>query len=112
MVPKGGSAPGGATVPNSQTGLIGMPSQTLGSGIFARCLINPAIGIHSQVQINQADIQGFQPAMTNTGQEQLTFSSLPSIAADGLYTVYRIEKSIRAGTIGISTCRYSRRTRR
>ena len=93
MVPKGGLAPGGATVLNSQTGLIGMPSQTLGGGIFARCLINPAIGIHSQVQINQGDIQGFQPAITNTGEEQLTFSSLPSIAADGLYTVYRIEKN-------------------
>jgi hypothetical protein len=92
MVPKGGSAPGGAIVLNSQTGLIGMPSQTIG-GIFARCLVNPAIGIHSQVQINQGDIQGAQPAISNTGEEQITFASLPPLATDGLYTVYRIEKN-------------------
>jgi hypothetical protein len=92
MVPKGGSAPGGAVVLNSTTGLIGMPSQTI-EGIFARCLINPAIGIHSQVKINQGDIIGAQPAITATGQEQITFSTLPPVATDGLYTVYRIEKN-------------------
>jgi hypothetical protein len=93
MVPKGGSAPGGAIVLNSQTGLIGMPSQTINNGIFARCLINPAIGIHSQVKINQGDIIGAQPAITSTGEQTITFASLPIIATDGLYTVYRIEKN-------------------
>jgi hypothetical protein len=95
MVPKGGSAPGGAIILNSSTGLIGMPSQTIG-GIFARCLINPAIGIHSQVQINEGLIQKAQPsiASTDVGQNAPFGQSLVSpLATDGLYTVYRIEKN-------------------
>ena len=112
MVPKGGSAPGGAIVLNSQTGLIGMPTQTLGSGIFARCLINPAIGIHSQVQINQGDIQGFRPQSPPPArnssrfrrfQASLPMASTPSIGSKRTATP--------AGTIGISTCRCWRRTR-
>ncbi len=43
IVPKGGSAPGGAIVLNSTTGMIGMPSQSIG-GIFARCLERAALG--------------------------------------------------------------------
>jgi hypothetical protein len=93
MVPKGGSSPGGAIVLNSTTGLIGMPSQTIG-GILARCLINPSIKVHSQVQINQADIQGaFAGPITEAGQQDLTQAQLQLIATDGLYTVYLIHTS-------------------
>jgi hypothetical protein len=93
MVPKGGSAPGGAIVLNSQTGLIGMPTQTI-DGIFARCLINPSIKVHSQVQIAQADIQGGAAAISAADPNaELSASQLQLIATDGLYTVYRINAS-------------------
>ncbi len=55
MIPRQGSRPGGAVVLNSDSGLIGMPTQTT-DGIFARCLINPSIKRGSQVQINESDI--------------------------------------------------------
>jgi hypothetical protein len=90
MVPYNGSAPGSAITLNSSTGLIGMPTQTI-KGIFARCLINPAIKVHSQVQINQKDIQGAYAPITVQGDQTITQAQLPSIAADGLYTVYRID---------------------
>lgn len=90
MVQNGSGAPGGAIVLNSNTGLIGMPTQTL-EGIYARCLINPSIKIHSYVQIDQKDVQGAYAPITTTGQEQITQAQLAPIATDGLYTVYRID---------------------
>lgn len=90
MVQNGSGAPGGAIVLNSNTGLIGMPTQTL-EGIYARALINPSIKIHSYVQIDQKDVQGAYAPITTTGQEQITQSQLAPIATDGLYTVYRID---------------------
>lgn len=83
-------APGGAIVLNSTTGLIGMPTQTIG-GIMARCLINPSIKVHSQVKIDQADIIGAYAPITTAGNEAITQSLLPQIATDGLYTVYKID---------------------
>lgn len=92
MVPYGGSAPGSAFVLNSTTGLIGMPTQSI-EGIFARCLINPQIKINTQVKINEGDIQSGATPITSTGQEQITQQFLSPKAADGLYTVYRIDAS-------------------
>ena len=44
--------------------MIGMPTQEIG-GIMVRSLINPAIKVGGQVQINQADIQQqLQPTST------------------------------------------------
>ena len=91
MVQNGQSAPGGAIVLNSQTGLIGVPTQTI-QGIMARCLINPSIKIHTQVQINQADIMGGAAPITTTDPNaELGQSMLAPIAADGLYTVYKVD---------------------
>ena len=48
---------GAPVVLNSQTGLVGWVQQTTG-GIVARCLINPAIWIGTQVKIDEASING------------------------------------------------------
>jgi hypothetical protein len=84
------SLPGSAIVLNSTTGLIGVPTQTL-QGIMARCLINPAIKIGTQVQINQKDVIGAYAPIGSAGQEEVTQAQLPSIATDGFYTVYKID---------------------
>lgn len=67
-----------AIVLNSNTGLIGFPEQTQG-GIFARCLLNPAINAGTLVQIDNKSVQ-------EAGQSP-TVDKLPSIADDGLYRV-------------------------
>jgi hypothetical protein len=90
IVKNGQSAPGAAIVLNSTTGLIGMPTQTI-QGIMARCLLNPAIHCHSQVQINQTDIQGGTTPINVTGTNELGNQFLAPIAADGLYLVYRAD---------------------
>lgn len=49
-----------AFVLNSQTGMISRPEQTE-DGIVVRSLINPALSIHSKVQIDQSSIQRADP---------------------------------------------------
>jgi hypothetical protein len=90
MVQNGQSAPGGAIVLNSTTGLIGIPTQTI-QGIMARCLINPSIKVHSQVMINQFDINGGAAAINVAGDNTIGQANLAHIAADGLYTVYKVD---------------------
>ncbi len=45
-----------AIVLNSNTGLIGMPQQTIGSGVNARGLINPNIRLNGLIQLNQESV--------------------------------------------------------
>ena len=92
MVPQGGSLPNGPIVLNSLSGLDGMPSQTT-EGIMARCLINPQIYPNVQVQIDQKDIQGaIAPIQVSPeGGNAITSAQLAHIAADGLYTVYKVD---------------------
>lgn len=45
-----------AIVLNSGTGLIGMPQQTIGSGINVRCLINPNIRVNGLIELNQSSV--------------------------------------------------------
>jgi len=80
---------GGAVLLNSDTGLIGRPIQTA-DAIYARCLINPQIKLFSQVKINQADINKAAYDLSYTGA--VANATLPSLAADGIYTVWVIEK--------------------
>jgi hypothetical protein len=84
--------PGGAIVLNSTTGMIGMPTQEIG-GIMVRSLINPAIKVGGQIQINQADIQQqLQPTSTTGALTPFTGGpDYAQIATDGLYTVFRID---------------------
>lgn len=45
-----------AIVLNSNTGLIGMPQQTIGGGVNARSLINPNIRLNGLIQLNQESV--------------------------------------------------------
>jgi hypothetical protein len=82
------SMPGSAVVLNTDTGLVGMPTQTMG-GILARALINPSIKINTQVQIAQALVQGAQIPIGPGGQQVPV--QIPDIAADGFYKVLGID---------------------
>ena len=97
-----------AIVLNGNTGLIGMPQQTMGGGVNVRCLINPNIKINGLVQIDQASIYRIAagnadiaqtPARigTSTVNGNIETDVLPSktqaasIAADGVYIVKAID---------------------
>ena len=93
----------GPVVLNSATGLVGWPQQTEG-GIVARCLLNPAIKIGTQVQIDEASINGAERNNTvdggfgNVGNANTNLNNTGQIAADGLYRVLYLE--IEADTRG------------
>lgn len=85
---------------NSATGLIGMPQQTIGNGINARCLINPNIQVNGLIDLNQASV--YQSTLAK-GVEDAKFSpdnkgndpgniivKSKSIDADGRYLVQGI----------------------
>lgn len=87
---------------NSATGLVGMPQQTIGSGVNVRCLINPNIRLNGLIQLDQASV--YRAALANNsianaggpitdhnvnGNIYLngTQSQPASIATDGIYVV-------------------------
>lgn len=95
-----------AIVLNSQTGLIGMPQQTMGGGVNVRCLINQNIKINGLVQIDQASVyrsqldnseisrsQGRISEQNTNGNLTVTGSTQnpASVAADGVYIVKAID---------------------
>ena len=84
------SVPGTTVVLNSQTGLIGTPSQTL-KGIIARCLINPNICVNGLVQIDQKSINAQVMMAQGAGDVNVNQSIMPSITEDGVYKVIQIE---------------------
>ncbi|MFT1010936.1 hypothetical protein [Enterobacter hormaechei] len=94
-----------AIVLNSNTGLIGMPQQTMGAGVNVRCLINPNIRVNGLIQLDQAsvyrtqlpndEIQRSQARITessNDGNLSLggTIAQPASVATDGVYIVQSI----------------------
>ena len=79
--------PGDPVILNTQTGLVGMPTQEIG-GIMARCLINPQIKIYTSVQIAQSLVQSAQ--IPNDIDAPPRQNQLPSVAADGAYKVLGI----------------------
>lgn len=94
-----------AIVLNSNTGLIGMPQQTMGAGVNVRCLINPNIRVNGLIQLDQAsvyrtqlpndEIQRSQARITessNDGNLSLggTIAQPASVATDGIYIVQSI----------------------
>lgn len=90
MVKIDSALPGAAVVLNSATGMVGMPTQTMG-GIEVRCLINPEIKIGGLVKIDEKSVQ--QQQLTLTQQDQtgaMQQANMPSIAADGLYRVFYV----------------------
>ena len=91
-----------AIVLNSNTGLIGMPQQTIGSGVNVRGLINPNIRLNGLIQLNQEsvyratlssrDVQmsgGRLDDQNDNGNVTVNGLTNPpaSIATDGVYIV-------------------------
>lgn len=91
MVTKQQSIPGGDIVMNSQTGLVGMPTQSI-EGILVRCLINPQIKINTVIKVDQGDIQAASPTVdiSGTGVNEAEQFKIPSLATDGRYKVLQI----------------------
>lgn len=87
MVPVNGYLPGETVVLTSQSGMIGMPTQTI-DGIVVRCLLNPNIRPGRLIQIDNASIQ---QAAFSASYTALNF--FPSLDADGFYKVYSISQS-------------------
>ncbi|WP_456309771.1 baseplate hub protein [Serratia proteamaculans] len=52
-----------AIILNSDTGLIGMPQQTMGAGVNVRCLINPNIRVGGLIELDQAS--AYRIGLTN-----------------------------------------------
>jgi len=95
-----------AIVLNADTGLIGMPQQTMGAGVNVRCLINPNIRINGLIQLDQASVYrtalgtgeiaqspGRISETDDNGNRVLTgtTSQAASIATDGVYIVKAID---------------------
>lgn len=95
-----------AIVLNANTGLIGMPQQTMGAGVNVRCLINPNIRINGLIQLDQASVYratlgdaevAQSPGRINETEENGnrtltgTTSQAASIATDGVYIVKSID---------------------
>ncbi|WP_312297100.1 hypothetical protein [Atlantibacter hermannii] len=95
-----------AIVLNADTGLIGMPQQTMGAGVNVRCLINPNIRINGLIQLDQASV--YRAALGNGEVAQSpgrireveesgnlvvvgSLSQPASIATDGVYIVKAID---------------------
>lgn len=94
-----------AIVLNSQTGLIGMPQQTMGNGVNVRCLINPNIRVNGLIQLDQASVYRTQLSSEEVQRSgarlyeddqggnlavQGTTSQPSSVATDGVYIVNSI----------------------
>ena len=90
MVPIDKPLPGGAIDLNSMTGLVGMPSQTIG-GIIFKCLVNPNIKVHGLVHVNQSSINQAALQRGIDGGIEYAAGTMPTIAADGIYKVHVID---------------------
>ncbi|MFN1150096.1 hypothetical protein [Serratia liquefaciens] len=95
-----------AIVLSADTGLIGMPQQTMGAGVNVRCLINPNIRINGLVQLDQASVYRTALGISEVAQSPSrisetdengnrvlsgTTSQAASIATDGVYIVKAID---------------------
>jgi hypothetical protein len=86
------------TVPvlNSRTGLIDIPSSTMGDGVEIRSLLNPRLVPGGQVKVAEKDVARFSAAQ---GAESLVKSnqqlliSAEAVKADGYYTVISVKHS-------------------
>lgn len=78
---------GTAVVLNSDTGMIGMPVQTM-DGVEVRCLLNPNLKLGGTLKIDEASIQKTKLTLTQNYSEDIQRQQLESnIAADGLYQI-------------------------
>lgn len=92
-----------AVVLNANTGLVGMPQQTIGGGVNVKCLINPNIRLNGLIQLDQAEVYRTQLSgeqvktagaitTSNVNGNEVTTGlaqkeNPASIATDGVYQV-------------------------
>lgn len=83
---------GSVVVMNSDTGMVGLPEQTL-DGVIVRSLLNPRIYPGTKLKIDEASIQraAFTPAIAGSANnELLKDGGILGIAADGIYKVWQV----------------------
>ncbi|MFG1302728.1 hypothetical protein V5F34_01120 [Xanthobacter autotrophicus] len=79
--------PGNAVVLNSDTGMIGMPVQTI-EGVEVRCLLNPKLKIDGLIKIDEGSIQRSKLSITTDESYEVQKTFLEQvIATDGLYKI-------------------------
>lgn len=84
MVPMNGTLPGEAVEVNKDTGMIGMPQQTI-NGITVRSLLNPKIKHGGQIKLDNNSIQLAQMSVAVSALNQF-----PGIDSNGIYKVFAI----------------------
>ena len=90
MVPKTGNIPGGPFVLNSNTGMVGMPTQMIGE-IQVRAFINPSVRIDTLVKINESSITQAELPLGPDGSLAPPNVNLAAIASDGIYRVFAVD---------------------
>lgn len=101
LVKNKGALPGDIIVLNSNTGMIGLPEQTL-QGVVVRCLLNYRIRPAQKLKINESSIQqaALSPAYSagaananlgGTSQNEALTSGILGLAADGIYKALLVE---------------------
>lgn len=89
IVPNNGVKPGGPIILNSQSGLIGRPTETLG-GLEVRCLLNPQIAPNTLIQIDQSKVNELQFGGEHRAAASETLTDLVR-STDGRYKVHLVE---------------------
>ena len=89
--------PGNAIVINSETGMIGMPVQTI-EGVEVRCLLNPQLKVNGLIKIDETSIQraklNVDYATAAAGGQSVEKSILDrNIDADGTYKILQLTHS-------------------
>lgn len=84
MIPVDTPLTGSAVELTSETGLVGMPQQTL-DGITVKCLINPQIKAGRQIRLNNRSIQEAAISTNVTYVDQR-----PTFDTDGFYKVWAV----------------------
>lgn len=91
LVKNQNTLPGDTIVLNSQTGMIGLPEQTL-QGVIVRCLLNYRIRPAQKIKINESSIQqaALNPSYTGAVSNELLQGQL-GLAADGIYKALLVD---------------------
>lgn len=84
VVPYATVMPGTVTVLNAQTGMIGVPEQTI-QGLIVRCLLNPDIRSFGKLQIDNSAITSLTVKQQLTGSDVVV---VPSKDWDGFYVAH------------------------
>ncbi|MFA9439395.1 hypothetical protein ACDA63_07140 [Uliginosibacterium sp. sgz301328] len=88
FIPLNSYIPGDPIEINAETGMVGMPEQTIG-GLNVRTLLNPSVKIGHTIRINNASIQDYRLSLS-PGDKSNNDAALNGVArkdADGLYYV-------------------------